>query len=144
LTNTGRECRESRPQIGVLIRDLIALADALELSENGLRQFGLEVPISIAAEDAAAGEPMPVNGASFLLLIRAPFAGHLAQTRHVQFGRQIDRLGWRHEEQVIVAHEVAACPAGGTLSHQFAVLLKLRVDPVVEDSYFGDDSAMSF
>jgi len=144
LTNTGRERRQGRSQIGVLIGDLIALADALELSQDGFRQFRLEVPIAVAAEDATAGEPMPVNRASFLLLVGASFAGHLPETRGIQLGCEIDQLGRRHEKQVVVTHEVAAGPAGGTLSHQFAVLLKLCIDPVVEDGYFSDDSAMSF
>jgi hypothetical protein len=144
LTNTGRESRQGRSQIGVLIRDLIALADALELSQNGFRQFGLEFPITVTAEDAAAGEPMQVNRASFLFLVRASVVGHLLETRRVQFGREIDQLGRRHEKQMVVAHEVAAGSARSALSDQFAVLLKLCIDPVVENGYFCDDSAMSF
>jgi hypothetical protein len=144
LTNTGRERCQGRSEIGVLIGDLIALADALELSQDGFRQFRLEVPIAVAAEDATASEPMSMDRAPFLFLVGASFAGHLPETGGIQFGREIDQLGRRHEKQMVVAQEVAARPAGRTLSDQLAILLKLCIDPVIEDGYFSDDSAMSF
>jgi len=87
---------------------------------------------------------MPMDRASFVLLVRTAVAGHLLEVRCVQFGGEVDQLGRGNEQQVIVAGEVAAGPAGGARPGQIAVLLKLHVNPVVENRYFGDDSAISF
>jgi hypothetical protein len=122
----------------------VPAAAALELSQDGFGQFGLEFPVAVAAEDAAPREPMSVDRASFLLLVGATVAGHLLEVRGVQFGGEIDQLGRGYEEQVVVSGEVAAGPAGRTPPGQFTVLLELHVDPVVENCYFCDDSAISF
>ena len=86
---------------------------------------------------------MGVYTAPCSLLIRASSRRHRFELGHVELGRQVDQLGWCHEQQMIVPDEVTTGAAGVALPGGLGVFLDLGLDPFVQGRYFCEESAVS-
>lgn len=86
---------------------------------------------------------MLVDRAVLALLVRTSAGGRRLQRSRIEPRGQVDQLGRRDEEPVVVSLEIAAGPARLAATGASRVLPELCIDPVVEGRYFLDESAAS-
>lgn len=126
-----------------MVGDAVPFTDCLEPSQDRLAQMALKIRLAVAAEDPTRGEAVLVDRAVFALLVRTSAGGHRLQCSRLELRGQVDQLGWRDEEPVVVSLEIATGPARLAAAGTSRVPPKLGVDPIIEDRYFLDESAAS-